>query len=54
MAKEAFADNAMLCNAKNVSYLEPESRWNFLIVLVCSYSECRQIISKNTCDCFYG
>ena len=54
MVKEAFVDNAVLCNAKNVFYLEPESRWDFLIVLVCSYGECLQIIGKFTCDCFYG
>ena len=29
--KEAFADNAVFYNAKNVFYLEPESRWDFLI-----------------------
>ena len=29
--KEAFADNPVFYNAKNVFYLEPESRWNFLI-----------------------
>ena len=29
--KEAFADNPVFYNAKNVFYLEPESRWDFLI-----------------------
>ena len=29
--KEAFADNPVFYNAKNVFYLEPESRWVFLI-----------------------
>ena len=29
--KEAFVDNPVFYNAKNVFYLEPESRWDFLI-----------------------
>ena len=29
--KEQFADNPVFYNAKNVFYLEPESRWDFLI-----------------------
>ena len=29
--KEAFADNPVFYNAKNVFYLESESRWDFLI-----------------------
>ena len=29
--KGQFADNPVFYNAKNVFYLEPESRWNFLI-----------------------
>ena len=29
--KEAFADNPVFYNAKNVFYLEPESRWDYLI-----------------------
>ena len=29
--KEVFADNPVFYNAKNVFYLEPESRWDFLI-----------------------
>lgn len=29
--KVAFADNTVFYNAKNVFYLEPESRWDFLI-----------------------
>ena len=29
--KERFADNPVFYNAKNVFYLEPESRWDFLI-----------------------
>ena len=29
--KEAFADNSVFYNAKNVFYLEPESRWDYLI-----------------------
>ena len=29
--KEAFANNPVFYNAKNVFYLEPESRWDFLI-----------------------
>ena len=29
--QEAFADNPVFYNAKNVFYLEPESRWDFLI-----------------------
>ncbi|MBQ7540397.1 MAG: SAM-dependent DNA methyltransferase, partial [Bacteroidaceae bacterium] len=29
--KELFADNPVFYNAKNVFYLEPESRWDFLI-----------------------
>ncbi len=29
--KEHFADNPVFYNAKNVFYLEPESRWDFLI-----------------------
>ena len=31
-SKEAFADDPVFYNAKNVFYLEPESRWDFLIV----------------------
>ena len=29
--KQAFADNPVFYNAKNVFYLDPESRWDFLI-----------------------
>ena len=29
--KEAFTDNPVFYNAKNVFYLEPESRWDYLI-----------------------
>ena len=28
--KEAFADDPVFYNAKNVFYLEPESRWDYL------------------------
>ncbi len=30
--KEAFADNPVFYNAKNVFYLEPESRWDYLVL----------------------